>query len=48
MKKAEHYIKHKNLFSHIKMDKEISKFDDIEIENHNFTDIKILFFKKKM
>ena len=29
-------IKHKNLFSHIKMDKEILAFDNIEIETDKF------------
>ena len=29
-------VKHKNLFSHIKMGKEISKFDVIEIKKHKF------------
>ena len=36
MKKVKHYVKHKNLFSHIKMCKEISKFGVIEIKKHKF------------
>ena len=35
-------IKHKNLLSHIKMDKEIVTFCVIEIKKKNFTAIKVL------
>ena len=37
-------IKHKNLLSSIKMDKEILMFGDFEIETKNFTAIRLLFF----
>ena len=38
-------IKHENLFSHIKMGKEIFAFDAIEIEQHKFYCYKMPFFK---
>ena len=41
-----HYVKHKNLFSHIKMCKEISKFGVIEIKKHKFYWHKSLIFVK--
>ena len=37
-------IKHKDLLSHIKMDKEITTFGDIKTEKHKFHHFKILFF----
>ena len=38
-------IKHENLFSHIKMGKEIFAFDEIEIEKHKFYCYKMPFLK---
>ena len=35
-------MKHKKLFSHIKMGKEINTFGDIEIEKHKFYCVKSL------
>ena len=35
-----------NLLSHVKIDKEILTFGDIEIEKINFTIIKVLFFQR--
>ena len=41
-------MKHKSLFSCIKMSKEILTIGHIEIEKQNFTDLKVLFFKKSV
>ena len=38
-------MRHKILLSHIKIDKEILTFRDIEVDITNFIRVKVLFFK---
>ena len=42
--KKRNIIKHKKLLSHIKMGNEVLNFGNIEIEEINFTTMKVLFF----
>ena len=46
-KKKQNIVKHKNLLSDLKMEKEILTFGDIETGKNNFTAIKVPFFKNR-